>query len=305
MSFDTLQRKIDTLGNPTVVGLDPLPEYLPPGLLARHIAEKGETAQAVADAFYEFNCGIMDAVCDIVPAVKPQSAYYERLGPEGVAVFKKTQEYAKSKGLYTIADIKRSDIGSTAAAYSDAYLGTIRVGEREIRPFDFDAVTISVYLGSDGVKPFLENAVRHDRAMFTLVRTSNASAVELQDLEIGGDKLYTAVGELMERLAAGTEGEFGYTRIGAVVGATWPEELRFLRRRLSRTFFLVPGYGAQGGGAADVAGAFDAQGRGAVINASRSIICAWKKTGKNGDDYAEAARAEALAMRDALRTVLP
>lgn len=304
MSFDVLQGKIDALGNPTVMGLDPLPEYLPPEMQARHFREKGATAAAVADAFYEFCCGLMDAVQNIVPAVKPQSAYFERIGPEGVAVFKKTQEYAKAKGFYTIADIKRSDIGSTAQAYSDAYLGAIRVGEGELRPFDFDAVTISAYLGTDGVRPFLENAVRYDKALFTLVRTSNASAVELQDLEVGGEKLYAIVGELMEKLAAGTEGAQGYTRIGAVVGATWPEELRALRARLRRTFFLVPGYGAQGGGAADVAGAFDAGGRGAVINASRSIICAWKKTGKNGEDYREAARAEALRMRDALRAVL-
>lgn len=304
MSFDILQRKIDEKGNPTVVGLDPLPDYIPPHIMEKHVAAKGETLEAAADAFFEFNCGIIDAVCDIVPAVKPQSAYYELLGPAGVAALKKTCDYARSRGMYVIVDIKRGDIGSTASAYSDAYLGAVKVGNSELRAFDVDCVTVNAYLGSDSIKPFLENAVEYDRAMFSLVRTSNPSAAELQDLESGGEKLYTIVGDFMEKLGEGTEGGLGYTRIGAVVGATWPEELTELRKRLKKTFFLVPGYGAQGGGAADVAGAFDDNGHGAIINSSRGIICAWKKTGNGGTDYAEASRAEAVKMRDALSAVI-
>ncbi len=304
MSFDTLQAKILEKQNPTVVGLDPLPDYVPGHILDRHIAEKGETLEAAADAFYEFNCGLLDALCDIVPAVKPQSAYYELLGPAGVSVFKKTADYAKSKGLYMIADVKRGDIGSTAEAYSAAYLGSIKIGNTEHLPFDFDAITVNGYLGSDGIKPFLQTSIQRDKAIFVLVKTSNPSSAELQDQDIGGRSLYAAVGDLIAALSKDTIGTYGYSRIGAVVGATYPEELKLLRQRLKNTFFLVPGYGAQGGGAADVIGAFDDRGCGAVVNSSRAIICAWKKTGKDGRDYAEAARSEALKMRDDLRRVI-
>ena len=171
-------------------------------------------------------------------------------------------------------------------------------------PLVFDAVTVNAYLGSDGVLPFLKTAERDDRAIFVLVKTSNPSSAELQDLTVGDRKLYTIMGDLMAQLSTDTIGRYGYSRIGAVVGATYPEELKYLRDRLNTTFFLVPGYGAQGGGAADVAGAFSSGGRGAVINSSRAIICAWKKTGKDGRDYEDAARTEALRMRDDLRSVI-
>jgi orotidine-5'-phosphate decarboxylase len=301
MSFDILQEKIIELRNPTVAGLDPLPDYVPKHIMDKHIAEKGETLQAAADAYFEFNCGLIDALCDIVPAVKPQSAYYELLGFAGVEALKKTADYAKAKGLYVIADIKRNDIGSTADAYASAYLGSIKVGKSELLPFDFDAVTINAYLGSDGIRPFIETCNRRDKAAFALVKTSNPSSAELQDLMVGDRTLYTAVGDLMAEISADTVGRYGFSCIGAVVGATYPEELRFLRARLKNTFFLVPGYGAQGGGAQDVVHAFHNGGRGAIINSSRAIICAWKKTGNNGLDFAEAARNEALNMRGELR----
>ncbi len=304
MSFDSLQAKILQLNNPTVVGLDPKPDYIPTHILDRHLAEKGETLEAMADAFLEFNQGLIDALRDIIPAVKPQSAFYELLGPAGVAALKKTVDYAQAKGLYVIGDIKRGDIGSTAEAYAEAYLGSVKIGGKELVPFGFDAVTVNAYLGSDGVRPFLDTAARNDRAIFVLVKTSNPSSAELQDLETGGQKLYTVMGDLMEKLSADTLGQYGYSRAGAVVGATYPAELKYLRDRLKQTFFLVPGYGAQGGGASDVAGAFSKGGRGAIINSSRAIICAWKKTGRDGADYAEAARAEALSMRSDLCSVI-
>jgi len=296
-----LQDKIDELRNPSVVGLDPALEHIPPQILDKHFAEKGETFDAAASAVIEFNEGLIDALCDIVPAVKPQSAYYEMLGPHGVLALKMTCDYAKSKGMYVILDGKRNDIGSTAEAYGAAYLGTVKVGGSEMRPFDADALTVNAYLGSDGIKPFINMAVKYDKAVFALVRTSNPSAGEFQDKLIGGERLYTTVGDLMEEISRDTIGKHGYTRVGAVVGATYPEEAEFLRKRLKNTFFLVPGYGAQGGSAAEAACAFDENGRGAIVNSSRGIIAAWKKS---GGDYKEAARAEALRMRDELRLCL-
>ena len=372
MSFDKLQEKIDAMRNPTVVGLDPALDHVPPEILDRHIAEKGETLEAAAAAVCEWGAGLIDALCDIVPAVKPQMAYYEALGPDGVWALKKTCEYAKARGMYVIFDGKRNDIGSTAQAYSAAYLGKVKVGGAWLRPFDADAVTVNAYLGSDGIKPFIEMAVKYDKALFALVKTSNPSAGELQDLPVGngagcGSKgivplhheaqeptphftapsqgeaqerapcftapsqgeaqerapcftapsqgeaqepppcftapsfVYTVVGDLMEEISRDTIGKYGYTRVGAVVGATYPQEAEYLRARLKHTFFLVPGYGAQGGSAEAAARAFDKDGRGAVINSSRAIIAAWKK---NGGDYATAARVEALRMRDELRRVI-
>jgi len=304
MSFDRLQEKIDRLGNPTVVGLDPALEHIPPEILNRKIEENGENLEAAALAVTQWNVVLINALCDIVPAVKPQSAFYEALGPYGAPVLKMTIDYAKLKGMYVILDGKRGDIGSTAQAYSEAYLGAVTVGGTEIRPYDVDALTINAYLGSDGIKPFLDMAVKYDKAMFALVKTSNPSAGELQDLIAGTDPprpVCTVVGDLVERVSLDTIGKYGYTRVGAVVGATYPEEIEFLRKRLKSTFFLVPGYGAQGGSASDAARAFDKNGRGAIVNSSRAIIAAWKKS---GGDYAAAARAEALRMRDELRSEL-
>jgi len=298
MSFVRLQERIDELQNPTVVGLDPDLAHIPEDLLNKHIKELGENLESASMAVVEFNAGLIDAICDIVPAVKPQSAYYEMLGPYGVMALNNTCDYARSKGMFVILDGKRNDIGSTAAAYSAAYLGTVKVGSSEFMPFNADALTVNAYLGSDGIKPFIETAVKYDKAIFALVRTSNPSAGELQDKLVGEDKLFTLVGELMEEISKDTIDKYGYTCVGAVVGATYPEEAELLRKRLKHTFFLVPGYGAQGGSAAEAAKAFDESGRGAIVNSSRAIIAAWKK---HGGDYATAARNEALKMRDELR----
>lgn len=301
MSFDVLQDKIREKKNPTVAGLDARVEYVPPHILSKYTAQYGETLQAAALAVKEFDCGLIDALCDIVPAVKPQSAYFEMLGWQGMQVMEEVIAYAQSKGLFVIADIKRGDIGTTAAAYSEAWLGTTQVGSAACPVFNADCVTLNGYMGSDSLLPFLSSCKELDKCAFALVKTSNPSSVELQDMVAGDRVVYKVMGDLIERLAKDTVGKYGYTALGAVVGATHPNELRELRRRLDRTFFLVPGYGAQGGTARDVQYAFDRYGHGAIINASRSILCAWKKTGQDGLDYQEAARAAALQMRDELR----
>ena len=318
MSFDRLQEKIDEMQNPTVVGLDPAIEHIPPQILEKHIDKHGETLWAAAVAVCEYNTLLINMLHDIVPAIKPQMAFYEALGTEGLVTFEKTCQYAKSMGMYVICDGKRNDIGSTAEAYSAAYLGTVKVGGKEHHPFEVDALTINAYLGSDGIKPFLDAAIKYDKAVFALVKTSNASAGELQDLYLArkgtqgkqgikgipdaqSDTLYMIVGDLMEEISKETIGKYGFTRVGAVVGATYPDEIGVLRARLKKTFFLIPGYGAQGGSAEDVARAFDEEGHGAIVNASRSIIAAWKK--QDGDP-ATAARHEALRMREKLRKAI-
>ena len=301
MSFDVLQDRIRELKNPTVAGLDPRIEYVPAHLQEESFAQFGQTLEGAADAIWKFNQGLIDALCDVVPAVKPQSAYYENLGWRGMAVMEKTIQYAKEKGLYVIADIKRGDIGSTAAAYAEAWLGVTKVGETECPVFDADCVTLNGYMGSDAIKPFLDQCVARSKSAFILAKTSNPSSMELQDMVAGDRVVYTVMGDLIERWGKDTAGKYGYNALGAVVGATHPSVLNELRRRLERTFFLVPGYGAQGGTPADVRYAFDELGRGAIVNASRSIMCAWQKTGKEGMDYQEAARDAAIRMRDELK----
>ena len=306
MSFDILQEKIRQMKNPTVAGLDARLEYVPAHLTQRAFAEFGQTRRGAAEAIYAFNCGLMDALCDIVPAVKPQAAYYELLGWEGMEMLERTIRYAKSKGFYVIADIKRGDIGSTAAAYAQGWLGSSTVGDTRAEGFGADCVTVNGYMGSDAIKPFIQQAQEEDKTLFALVRTSNPSAVELQDMLAGDRMVYDVMAELVDRWGKTTDvGKMGYNRVGAVVGATYPSDLRKLRRALPHTFFLVPGYGAQGGTADDVRLAFDQYGRGAIVNSSRGIMCAWQKSGGDGTDYADAARAAALEMRAALRSATP
>ena len=301
MSFDVLQEKIREKKNPTVAGLDARVEYVPPHILKKYTDQYGETLQAAALAVKEFDCGLIDALCDIVPAVKPQSAYFEMLGWQGMQVMEEVIAYAQSKGMFVIADIKRGDIGTTATAYSEAWLGTTQVGETACPVFNADCVTLNGYMGSDSLNPFINTCKELGKCAFALVKTSNPSSVELQDMVAGDRVVYKVMGDLIERLSKDTVGKYGYTALGVVVGATHPSELKDLRRRLEKSFFLVPGYGAQGGTAEDVQYAFDRYGHGAIINASRSIMCAWKKTGNNGLDYQEAARAAAIQMRDELR----
>ena len=299
MSFDVLQEKILSMKNPTMAGLDPKPEYVPEHIRKAAYAAHGETLTGAAEAIWQFNKGLIDALCDIVPAVKPQSAYYERLGWRGMELMEKTIRYAHEKGLYVIADIKRGDIGSTASAYSDAWLGATQVGEQSYEIFGADCVTLNGYMGSDSVFPFLDTCKARDKSCFVLVKTSNPGSGELQNVPAGGGStVYGLMADLIERWGADDVGAQGYSRVGAVTGATYPKELEELRARMPHTFLLVPGYGAQGGTAEDVQHAFHEGGRGAIVNSSRGIICAWKKTGRDGQDYQEAARNAAIAMRD-------
>ena len=291
MSFDRLSALIAKKSNPTVAGLDPRLDHLPPEL--REPVERDGSLEAAAAAILAFNKGLIDALADVVPAVKPQLACYEAFGIPGLAALRETMVYAASKGLYVIADAKRNDIGSTAEAYADAFLGETLVGGFAHRPFPADCVTISPYLGSDGVLPFVERCKEYGRTVFALAKTSNASAGELQDRDMEGKPLYRQVAELAV--------EWGTAYVGLVVGATYPAQLEELRRALPQTFFLIPGYGAQGGGATDVAPGFGAGGTYAIVNSSRAITCAWQKAGL---PWQEAARAEAVNMREALQKVI-
>lgn len=297
MSFDLLQEKIRAMKNPTVAGLDPRIEYVPTHIREDCDREFGKTLQGTAEAIYRFNCGLMDALCDIVPAVKPQSAYYEMLGWRGMEVMERTIRYAKEKGLYAIADIKRGDIGSTAQAYAEAWLGKTEIGGEAQTVFGADCVTLNGYMGQDAIQPFIDVAKAEDKSLFVLVKTSNPSGGDLQDMVSGDRLVYKVMGDLTERWGKDTAGKYGFQVTGAVVGATYPSDTRELRKRLEKTFFLVPGYGAQGGTAEDVQYAFNKYGHGAIVNASRSIMCAWKKTGKNGLDFGDAARNAALDMK--------
>jgi orotidine-5'-phosphate decarboxylase len=298
MSFDMLQRKIIEKANPTIAGLDARVEYVPAHILKQYTDQYVESLQAAVEAIYTFNCGLVDALADIVPAVKPQSAYYENLGWRGMEMLERTIQYARSKGLYIVADIKRGDIGATATAYSEGWLGRTQVGESSFATFDADCVTLNGYMGSDAITPFLKDCEKYDKCVFALVRTSNQSAVDLQDQLCGEDHIYEVMGQLTQRWAGDFVGTYGFNRVVAVTGATYPEQIKLLRAQLPHTFFLVPGYGAQGGTAEDVRYAFDENGHGAIVNSSRGIMCAWKKTGHNGEDYQQAARDAATAMRD-------
>ena len=296
-----LIEKIQKTKAPVCVGLDPMLSYIPEHIVKKAFEEYGETLKGASEAVWQFNKEIVDHTWDLIPAVKPQVAMYEQFGIEGLTVYKRTVDYCREKGLVVIGDVKRGDIGSTSAAYATGHLGHVKVGSRTLAGFDTDFITVNPYLGTDGVKPFVDVCNQEDKGIFVLVKTSNPSSSELQDMVAGDRVVYQVMGDLTQRLSKDDLGKYGYTRAGAVVGATYPSDLRALRKRLEHTFFLVPGYGAQGGTAEDVQYAFDKYGRGAIVNASRSIMCAWQKTGKDGMDYQDAARAAAEAMRDDIR----
>lgn len=304
MALDRLIEAITRTGNPTVAGLDPKLEYIPAYLTQTAFQEHGETLEGAAAAILAYNKGLIDALCDVVPAVKPQAAYYEMYGWPGVRTLCETIAYAKQKGMFVITDGKRNDIGSTMEAYAAAHMGTTAVGGAVCTPFGGDALTVNGYLGSDGILPLLDVCRAQDTGIFVLVKTSNPSSGELQDRLIDGLPVYRQMGDMCEKWGEQLPGKYGYSGVGAVVGATYPAQLSELRGLLPHTFFLVPGYGAQGGGAADVAGAFDDNGRGAIVNSSRAILCAWKKEGCAPEAYAEAARREALRMKADITSVL-
>lgn len=298
MAFDALVQKIKDTNNVTVAGLDPKLDYIPAFIKNAAYEQHGKTLAGAAEALLQFNKGLIDALSGIVPAVKPQCAYYEMYGWPGVKAFYETVVYAKSKGLYVIADGKRNDIGSTMECYARAFLGETAVEDETFTAFGADALTVNGYLGTDGIAPLLTICKQSDKGIFVLVKTSNPSSGELQDQHIASETVFEKMGTLCEQWGSQAMGASGYSAVGAVVGATYPEQLKQLRQKLPHTFFLVPGYGAQGGAAKDVAGAFDQNGMGAVVNSSRAIMCAYQKGGYNDKDYAQAARDEAIRMRD-------
>jgi len=297
--INKLIEEISKKNAPIVVGLDPNLSMIPEHIMKKAIEEKGETLEAAAEAVFLFNKGIIDSTYDLIPAVKPQIAMYEQFGVPGVAAFKKTVDYAKEKGLVIIGDVKRGDIGSTSTAYAIGHLGSIKIGNTEIVPFDEDFATVNPYLGSDGVKPFIDVCKERNKGIFVLVKTSNPSSGEFQDREIDGRPLYELVGEKVREWGDSFMGD-SYSYIGAVVGATYPEMGAKLRKIMPRTLILVPGYGAQGGKGSDLKAFFNEDKLGAIVNSSRGIIAAYKQEKYSkcgGENYADASR---LAVEDML-----
>ncbi len=298
--IDRLVEKIKKTGAPIVVGLDPTMKFVPEHIQKKAFDEYGETLKGAAEAIWQFNREIVDAVCDLIPAVKPQSAMYEQFGVEGMIAFQKTVEYCKKKGLVVIGDVKRGDIGSTSEAYAVGHLGQVKVGSTMCRGFDEDFVTVNPYLGSDGVEPFIKVCREEKKGIFVLVKTSNPSSGEFQDRLIDGRPLYEIVGEKVAEWAKELMGD-NYSYIGAVAGATYPEMGKVLREIMPKSYLLVPGYGAQGGKGADLAPFFDKDGLGAIVNSSRGIIAAYQqeKYAKYGaQNFADASRAAVLDMRE-------
>ncbi len=286
---------------PIVVGLDPMLSYIPDTVKDEVFKEQGETLEAAAEIIYRFNKEIVEAVYDLIPAVKPQIAMYEQFGIPGLMAFKKTVDLCHEKGLVVIGDVKRGDIGSTSAAYAVAHLGRVNVGGSSYAPFDEDICTVNPYLGSDGVVPFLNTCAENDRGIFVLVKTSNPSSGEFQDRLVDGRPLYEIVGEKVREWGDTLiDPETGYSEVGAVVGATYPEMGKRLREIMPKSYILVPGYGAQGGKGKDLVNFFNEDGLGAIVNSSRGIIAAWKneKYAKYGaEGYAEASREAVLDMK--------
>lgn len=293
--IDTLINKIIEKKNPTVAGLDPKLDYVPEDMKQAAFSEYGENFTGAAQAILQFNKTLIDALCDIVPAVKPQCAYYEMYGIEGMRCLYETIRYAQENGMYVILDAKRGDIGATSEAYARAYLGETKIGGSSAAAFDADCLTVNPYLGTDGIAPFVRQCSEHEKGIFVLVKTSNQSSGELQDLKSGGRYIYEHMADLVKQWGADLIGTHGYSSVGAVVGATYPEQAEVLRKIMPHTYFLVPGYGAQGGKAEDVAKSFNRDGLGAIVNASRSIMCAYQK---QGGTLGDAARREAIRMRN-------
>ena len=301
-----LIEKIQKTKAPICVGLDPMLSYVPEHIQAAAFEQYGETLEGAAEAIWQFNKEIVDHTFDLIPAVKPQIAMYEQFGIEGLKVYKRTVDYCKEKGLVVIGDAKRGDIGSTSAAYATGHIGSVQVGSKTYSGFDTDFLTVNPYLGTDGVKPFVDVCNSHDRGLFVLVKTSNPSSGEFQDRLIDGRPLYEWVAEkVVEWGNASMDGD--YSNVGAVVGATYPEMSRILRNLMPHTYFLVPGYGAQGGTAEDLKHCFNKDGLGAVVNSSRGIIAAYKqeKYKKFGTEhFAEASRQAVMDMVADINRVL-
>lgn len=303
--IDVLIEKIKEKQSPIVMGIDPRYDFIP-----NYIKNKYDnSADGFAKASVEFAKGLIDNTYDIVPAIKPQLAYFEAMGPKGLVAYQEIIEHAKSKGLIIISDAKRGDIGTTSKAYSNAFLGKTSLNDKEESIYNSDFVTVNPYMGSDSVNPFIEDCKQYNKGVFVLIKTSNKSSGELQDLKLeNGKTVYEHVAGLVANWGEELIGEHGYSSVAAVVGATYPTQLKELRELMPHTFFLIPGYGAQGGKAEDIALAFDKNGLGGIINASRSLMCAYKsdrwKDKYTEEQYGKATRAEAIRMRDELNSAI-
>lgn len=305
-AIDNLIEKIKETNSPIVMGLDPRYEMIPEIVRKKY----SNDLEGISKAILEYNKELIDNTYDIIPAIKPQLAFYEMFGIEGMKAFKETCEYAKEKGMIVIADAKRGDIGSTAKGYSNAYLGKATIGKEEIEVFkNIDFLTVNPYMGVDSIKPFIEDCIKYDKGIFVLVKTSNPSSGELQDLKLeNGQTVYEHVAELVEEWGKEIRGKYNYSSVAAVVGATYPKQLEEIRKKAPHTYFLIPGYGAQGGKAEDIALGFDANGLGGIVNASRSLMCAYKaeewKEKYSEEEYGKATRAEAIKMKDELNRAI-
>ncbi|MCD8332722.1 MAG: orotidine-5'-phosphate decarboxylase [Clostridiales bacterium] len=304
--IDKLVRKIQKTGAPIVVGLDPMLSYVPEHIQKAAFAEYGETLAGAAEAIWQFNKEIIDATYDLIPAVKPQVAMYEQFGVEGMKAFQKTIEYCHEKDLVVIGDVKRGDIGSTSAAYAAGHLGKVQVGSKTCTAFDEDFITVNPYLGTDGIRPFVDVCKEEKKGLFILVKTSNPSSGEFQDRIIDGKPLYEHVAEKVAAWGADCMGA-SYSAIGAVVGATYPEIGKVLRKVMPNSFILVPGYGAQGGKGKDLVHYFNKDGLGAIVNSSRGIIAAYKQEAYarfGAEHFAEASRQAVIDMAEDIRGAL-
>ena len=303
--IDRLIEKIRKTNAPIVVGLDPMLSYVPEQIQRAAFEQFGETPEGAAEAIWQYNKGIVDAVWDLIPAVKPQIAMYEQFGIEGLKAFQKTVDYCHEKGLVVIGDVKRGDIGSTSAAYATGHLGKVQIGSKSYAAFDEDFATVNPYIGTDGIKPFVDVCREEKKGIFILVKTSNPSSGEFQDRLIDGRALYEYVGEKVTEWGADCIGASGYSAVGAVVGATYPEQGKILRKLMPKSFILVPGYGAQGGQGKDLVHFFNEDGLGAIVNSSRGIIAAYKQDkykeqGITPENYADASR---MAVEDMIADI--
>ena len=303
--INKLVSEIKKKNAPIVVGLDPMLNYVPKHIQEKAFAEYGETLEGAAEAIWQFNKAIVDATYDLIPAVKPQIAMYEQFGIPGLVSYKKTIDYCKEKGLVVIGDIKRGDIGSTSTAYAVGHLGKVQVGSKFYAGFDEDFATVNPYLGTDGIKPFVDVCKEEKKGLFILVKTSNPSSGEFQDQKIDGKPLYEMVGEHVARWGADCMGD-SYSYIGSVVGATYPEMGKVLRKVMPKSFILVPGYGAQGGTAKDLKPYFNEDGLGAIVNSSRGIIAAYRQEAysKFGEEnFADASREAVINMKNDINSI--
>ncbi len=301
---DRLLNSIDEKQNPSIIGMDSdftkIPEFLKDESKRRF----GETFEAVSKCIIEFNRRIINTVKDIVPAIKIQMAFYEKYGSKGIEAMEKTIRYAKNSGLIVVIDAKKNDIGNTAKSYSNGLIGTVDVFGKKMPSFDADCVTVNPYLGSDGINPFIDDLKRYGKGIFVLVKTSNPSSVELQNLESKNKKVYEIIAELVNRLGSRTEGLRGYTSVGAVVGATYPEEAKCIRKTIPKSIFLVPGYGAQGGKAGDVVPCFNEDGYGAIVHSARKVIFAYQWLNNKETEFETASAEAVIRMKEDLTAAL-